>query len=157
MNKKEFKTLILNIQKILLSKNANLTCNMVYLFILILVQHLIVMDTGWMGGWCWINSNQLQAILPPTMPLALTRRASHQWQEVSLSLSKLNVSLPKNFIYNDFLTRYELELHMAHIDASNKISVAHAQFYQIGEPDSFLSKVKNPISTHFHFFTQNCF
>ena len=44
-------------------------------------------DTGWMGWWCWINSNQWQAILPPTMPLALTRRASHQWQKVSLSLS----------------------------------------------------------------------
>lgn len=130
-----------------------------FLFYLVLVQYQNFMDPGCMGGWCWINSHRWQRLPPPTMPLALTLRAFHQWQEVSLSLSlsKLNVSLPKNFIYNDFLTRYELELHMAHIDATNKISVAHAQFYQIGEPDSFLSKVKNPISTHFHFFTQNCF
>ncbi|KAM3689304.1 hypothetical protein ACB098_09G036800 [Castanea mollissima] len=43
--------------------------------------------------------------------------------------------------------RYELELHMAHIDATNKISVAHAQFYQIGEPDSFLSKFTEEIKS----------
>ena len=94
-------------------------------------------------------SNNVTGTYPPSI--------SSMARGLSLSLSKLNVSPLKNFVYNDFLTRYELELHMAHIDASNKISVAHAQFYQIGEPDSFLSKVKNPISTHFHFFTQNCF
>ena len=63
---------------------------------------------------------------------------------LSLSLSlKLNVSPPTNFIYNDFLIRYDLELHMVHVNSSNQVSVVRAQFYQIGEPDSFLSKVKN--------------
>ena len=56
----------------------------------------------------------------------------------------INFSLPPNLIYNDFLIRYDLELHMVHVDTSNKISVVHAQFYQIGEPDSFLSKVMKP-------------
>ena len=66
-------------------------------------------------------------------------------RSLSLSLSlKLNVSPPTNLIYNDFLIRYDLELHMVHVDTSNKISVVHAQFYQIGEPDSFLSKVMKP-------------
>ena len=82
------------------------------------------------------------------MPLAFTRRASHQWQKVSLSLSlslslKLNVSPPTNLIHNDFLTRYDLELHVVRVNTSNQISVVRAQFYQIGEPDSFLTKVKN--------------
>ena len=63
---------------------------------------------------------------------------------LSLSLSlKLNVSPPINFIFNDFLTRYDLELHVVHVNTSNQVSVVRAQFYQIGEPDSFLSKVKN--------------
>ena len=133
-----------------MSKNANLNIIWYFLNKKILVQYLIVMsdDTGWLCWRCWINSNQLQAILPPTMPLALTRRASHQWQKVSLSLSlslslKLNVSPPINFIFNDFLTRYDLELHVVHVNTSNQVSVVRAQFYQIGEPDSFLSKVKN--------------
>ena len=45
----------------------------------------------------------------------------------SLSLSlKLNVSPPTNFIYNDFLTRYDLELHMVHVNTSNQVSVVRA-------------------------------
>ncbi|GMY14829.1 alpha carbonic anhydrase 7-like isoform X2 [Fagus crenata] len=43
--------------------------------------------------------------------------------------------------------RHDLELHMVHVDTSNKISVVHAQFYQIGEPDSFLSKFTEEIKS----------
>ena len=62
-------------------------------------------DTGWLCWRCWINSNQLQAILPPTMPLALTRRASHQWQEVSLSLSQIKCLTANKFHLQWFLNQ----------------------------------------------------
>ncbi|KAK4583098.1 hypothetical protein RGQ29_026042 [Quercus rubra] len=60
-------------------------------------------------------------------------------------LQQCHWHLPSEHLING--KRYELELHMAHIDASNKISVAHAQFYQIGEPDSFLSKFTEEIKS----------
>ena len=79
-----------------------------------------------------------------THPQSISSMAKGLSLSLSLSLSlKLNVSPPINFIFNDFLTRYDLELHVVHVNTSNQVSVVRAQFYQIGEPDSFLSKVKN--------------
>ncbi|XP_050243229.1 alpha carbonic anhydrase 7-like isoform X2 [Quercus robur] len=43
--------------------------------------------------------------------------------------------------------RYDLELHMVHVNTSNQVSVVRAQFYQIGEPDSFLSKFTEELKT----------
>ena len=56
-----------------------------------------------MGRWCWINSNRLQAIQPLSLPLALTCRASHQWQEVSLSLSQIKWLTANKFHLQWFL------------------------------------------------------
>ena len=72
-------------------------------FFLFNIGSILIMDTGWMGGWCWINSNRLRAIQPLSLPLALTCRASHQWQEVSLSLSlSLSLSQIKCLTANKF-------------------------------------------------------
>nr|POE65489.1 alpha carbonic anhydrase 7 [Quercus suber] len=47
----------------------------------------------------------------------------------------------------DEVLRYDLELHVVHVNTSNQVSVVRAQFYQIGEPDSFLTKFTEELKT----------
>ncbi|XP_075637623.1 carbonic anhydrase Nec1-like isoform X2 [Castanea sativa] len=43
--------------------------------------------------------------------------------------------------------RYDLELHLVHVNTSNQVSVVRTQFYQILKPDSFLSKFTEELKT----------
>uniref|UniRef100_A0A7N2M7E0 Alpha-carbonic anhydrase domain-containing protein n=1 Tax=Quercus lobata TaxID=97700 RepID=A0A7N2M7E0_QUELO len=60
------------------------------------------------------------------------------------SLSHCHWHSPAEHLING--KRYDLELHVVHENTPNQVSVVRAQFYQIGEPDSFLTKI-NTVSS----------
>nr|XP_023888976.1 alpha carbonic anhydrase 4-like [Quercus suber] len=105
-------------------------------------------DTGELNGWVMLDQFKSMARNTPSNNATGIHPQSISSMARGLSLShKLNVSPPTNFIYNDFLTRYDLELHVVHVNTSNQVSVVRAQFYQIGEPDSFLTKFTEELKT----------
>ncbi|KAM4078397.1 hypothetical protein ACB094_09G034400 [Castanea mollissima] len=61
------------------------------------------------------------------------------------SLRQLHWHSPSEHLING--KRYDLELHVVHVNTSNQVSVVRAQFYQIGAPDSFLSKFTRELIT----------
>ncbi|XP_050243226.1 alpha carbonic anhydrase 7-like isoform X2 [Quercus robur] len=61
------------------------------------------------------------------------------------SLSHCHWHSPAEHLING--KRYDLELHVVHENTSNQVSVVRAEFYQIGEPDSFLTKFTEELKT----------